>query len=82
LRTPLRVEALKCQQATAHITFSLSDDQPAMNHRCEVWLSDDVPFGVAQVEFHISDPATAAVLFHERWIVHDCWPKARPFEKP
>ena len=82
LRTPLRVEALKCQQATAHVTFRPSDDQPAMNHRCDVWLSDDVPFGVAQVEFHISDPATAAVLFHERWIVHDCWPKVRPFEKP
>ncbi len=82
LKTPLRPEALKCQLAAAHVSFAVDEEDPPLNYRCDTWLTDDVPFGVAQVEFHVSQPDTNAVLFHERWTVHDCWPKVLPFKRP
>ena len=82
LKTPLRREALHCVQAAAHVTFGKDDSERPMNHRCDVWLSDDVPFGVAQVEFRVSDPQTGATLFQERWTVKDCSPKVKPYSMP
>ena len=82
LKTPLRREALHCVQAAAHVTFGKDDSEKPMNHRCDVWLSDDVPFGVAQVEFRVSDPQTGATLFQERWTVKACSPKVKPYSMP
>ena len=82
LKTPLRREALHCVQAAAHVTFGKDDSEKPMNHRCDVWLSDDVPFGVAQVEIRVSDPQTGATLFQERWTVKDCSPKVKPYSMP
>ena len=82
LKTALRREALHCVQAAAHVTFAKDDSEKPMNHRCDVWLSDDVPFGVAQVEFRVSDPQNGATLFQERWTVKDCSPKVKPYSMP
>ncbi len=82
LKTPLRREALQCVQAAAHVTFGKDDSEKPMNHRCDVWLSDDVPFGVAQVEFRVSDSQSGATFFQERWTVKDCSPKVKPYSMP
>jgi hypothetical protein len=82
LKTSLRREALRCQQAAAHVAFSETEIDKPLTYRCDAWLSPEVPFGVAQVEFHVSSADNTATLFHERWTVHDCWPKVLPFEKP
>ena len=82
LKTSLRREALHCVQAAAHVTFGKDVTEKPMNHRCDVWLNDDVPFGVAQVEFRVSDPQSGATLFQERWTVKDCSPKVKSYSKP
>jgi len=77
LKTPLRPDAFKCQQVAAHVSYSADEQSKPLNYRCDAWLNDEVPFGVAQVEFHMSDPETGSTLFHERWTVRDCWPKVQ-----
>ncbi len=75
LKTPFRKDAFRCTLVTAHVAYAAHDNDPPLIYRCEAWLTDELPFGVAQVEFQISQPENHAVIFHERWIVHDCWPK-------
>jgi hypothetical protein len=82
LKTSLRQEAFRCQVAAAQVLYSVKEAEPASVYRCEAWLTDDVPFGVAQVEFRINHPDNGSVLFQERWTVHNCWPKALPYQQP
>lgn len=82
LRTSLRKEALKCEIVAAHVAVRESESDVPAVHRCEAWLSSDVPFGVAKIEFHVNQVDDANVLFHERWMIHDCSPPVRPYEKP
>ena len=79
LKTPLRTEALRCIQAAAHVRFSESERAAATVHRCDTWLCNDLPFGVAQVEFRISD-SNGSILFQERWTVKDCSPAVKAFD--
>ncbi|WP_010581843.1 hypothetical protein [Schlesneria paludicola] len=82
MKTALRREALYCKHVAAHVAFATNEDDPPLIYRCDSWQSDAVPFGVVQVEFHISPPDGNGTLFHERWTVHDCWPKVAPFKEP
>ncbi len=77
LKTPLRTDAFECRQAAAHVSYAASDAEKPKNYRCDTWLNPEVPFGVVQVEFHLSDPETGQTLFHERWTVRDCHPKVQ-----
>lgn len=79
LKTPLRPEALRCVQAAAHVSYSETDQSEPLIYRCDTWLSREVPFGVAQVEFRISD-TRGVILFQERWTVSNCYPKVPPFD--
>ena len=79
LKTPLRTEALRCIQAAAHVRFSESERAAATVHRCDTWLCNDLPFGVAQVEFRISD-SNGSILFQERWTVKGCSPAVKAFD--
>lgn len=79
LKTPLRPEAIRCVQAAAHVAYSESEGSALQIHRCDTWLTDEVPFGVAQVEFRVSD-TQGTILFQERWILKECSPKVRPFD--
>jgi len=80
LKTSLRREALKCVQAAASTAWSAKEGDPRQIYRCDVWVTDDVPFGVAQLEHHVTQADNGHVLFHERWIVRDCSPRVRPFD--
>lgn len=80
LKTRLRPEALRCTQAAAAVSYAFKDTDVPLVYRCDTWLTNDVPFGVAQVEMHITQPGTGGVLFHERWVVRDCWPKVPPYK--
>jgi hypothetical protein len=54
LRLPLRTDAFHCMQA--NIQALRQDDRGETTHeRCDVWVCDDLPFGVAQVETQVSD---------------------------
>lgn len=80
LKTTLRPEALKCIQAAASTGWSAKEGDPHLVYRCDVWVTNDIPFGVAQVDYHITQADNGHVLFHERWTVRDCSPKVRPFD--
>ena len=82
LRTTLRKEALKCQIVAAHVAVRETESDSPTVHRCEAWLSEDVPFGVAKIEFHVNQVDDANVLFHERWMIHACSPQVLPYQKP
>jgi len=74
LKTSLRKDAFRCQIVAAAVDSSLPDGQ-ILRYRCDAWLCDELPFGVAQVEFQITDPMTKETLHHEQWLVSDCHPK-------
>jgi hypothetical protein len=40
-------------------------DHP-LRYRCDLWLCEEIPFGVAQMEITISDPETSQTLTFQR----------------
>jgi hypothetical protein len=78
LKTALRADALPCQRVAAQVDFAPQADQPSQRYRSDVWLCDEVPFGVARVDWSVSDPATAAIVQQESWQVGNCHPKIAP----
>jgi hypothetical protein len=73
LKTPIRRDAFRCQRAASQVEFA-TDDGVRRRYRCDLWLCDELPFGVAQVEFQVSDPENGAMLNQERWTVSACNP--------
>ena len=81
LKTRLRREALRCQRAAAQVLHSPSDNGGALKYRCDIWLCDEVPFGVAQFERQVSTPDSGGILHHARWTVVACHPlPAKPHD--
>ena len=74
LKTSLRPDAFRCQRAAAQVLHPVGKDSHAMKYRCDVWLCDDLPFGVAQFEMQVSAPDSGSVLHHARWTVTACHP--------
>lgn len=84
LRLPLRNDAFRCQQAAATVDYPQAE--PTHQYRCDTWLCDELPFGVAQYEIRVLDLETATVAHLERWTVTGCSPApaptAPPFKRP
>ncbi len=74
LKTPLRRNALRCQRAAAQVLFPIEGGGTPLRYRCDVWLCDEVPFGVAQFEFKVTSADGVTVLHQERWTVTACHP--------
>lgn len=74
LKTPLRREALRCQRAAAQVLHAPNGRSAPERHRADVWLCDEVPFGVAQFDWQITSADGTAVLHWERWTVNACSP--------
>ena len=74
LKTPLRRDALRCQRAAAQVTHHTEANKTPLRYRCDVWLCDEVPFGVAQFEFQVTTADGSTLLHHERWTVTACQP--------
>ncbi len=67
LKTPLRPEkAFRCQRAAAQTFFQPKHADRPLRYRCDVWLCDEIPFGVAQLELTVSDPPTGQTLMFQR----------------
>ena len=75
LKTPLRREAFRCQRAAAQVIQAAGDNRESLKYRCDIWLCDDVPFGVAQFELQVSTSDSGSVLHHARWTVVACHPR-------
>ena len=74
LKTPLRRDALRCQRAAAQVVHSAEAGKPPLRYRCDLWLCDELPFGVAQFELQVASVDGGALLHHERWTVTACQP--------
>jgi hypothetical protein len=72
LRLPLRNDAFRCQTAAAAVDFP--PDNRLHQYRCDTWLCDEFPFGVAQYEIKVTDLDTGGIVHSERWTVSDCFP--------
>ncbi len=72
LRLPLRDDAFRCQTAAAAVDYP--QDEQTHQYRCDTWLCDELPFGVAQYEIKVIDNESGAVVHQERWTVSECYP--------
>lgn len=61
-KIPLRKDAFRCQ----HVLVQVRDDSTHRNYRCEIWRCEELPFGIAEVEFQVLD-ANQQQLHQERW---------------
>ncbi len=67
LKTPLRPEkAFRCQRAAAQVYFQPKHFDHELRYRCDLWLCDEIPFGVAQIEITITDPSSGQMLTFQR----------------
>lgn len=78
LKTGVRVDALPCQRAAAQVDYTPSAENRSLRYRSDLWLSPEVPFGTARVEWSISDPRTGESLQRECWELVDSSPKIAP----
>jgi len=62
LRTDLRTDAFECRRAASEIIGSAVQGSPKVRHRCDLWLTDEIPFGTAQIELTELDIATRETL--------------------
>lgn len=67
LKTPLRPDkAFRCQRAAAQVLFQPKHADHELRYRVDLWLCDEIPFGVAQIEITITDPPTGQMLTFQR----------------
>ncbi len=67
LKMPLRPDkAFRCQRAAAQVLFQPKHADHDLRYRVDLWLCDEIPFGVAQIEITITDPPTGQMLTFQR----------------
>jgi len=78
LKSPLRTDALPCQRMAAQVRHARDPKETPLVYRSDVWVCDEVPFGVARVDWTVSEPDTAVIVQQESWQVVDCSPPVAP----
>lgn len=78
LHVPLRDDAFACQRAAAQCDVTDSNSQRVYRHRSDIWLSREIPFGTARMEWAITDPASGEILHRQVWEVAQCEPPVAP----
>ncbi|MFO0919140.1 MAG: hypothetical protein U0872_12595 [Planctomycetaceae bacterium] len=73
-KTMLRTDAFRVQQALADVV--MPDEN--RKYRADAWLCEELPFGVAEVEFQVYDATSGTLLHQERWQAADAEPPALP----
>ncbi len=75
LHLPLRTDAFACQRAA--VQYEIKDDagRELLRYRCDIWISPEIPFGTAQVEWTVFRVRTGELLQRETWTVTDCSPR-------
>lgn len=68
LKLPLRpTEAFRCTVAGAGVRVRRTEAAPELAYRRQLWWSDEVPFGVVQMDDTIRDPVDNAFVARLRW---------------
>lgn len=50
LRLPVRKNAFRTLRAAAEVVGAISPGAPRLRHRCDLWVSEEIPFGTARYE--------------------------------
>lgn len=66
VRTALRKDAFRCQRSATQVYVNRQDGK-RVRHRCDIWLNEELPFGV--VQFEISEYGRSGELFTRRRFV-------------
>lgn len=67
IKTPLRTKAFRCQLAVASYRHRAALTEPELHYRRVLWLSDEVPFGVAQFEDTVTDLRENSIVARQLW---------------
>ncbi|KAA0133678.1 hypothetical protein FYZ48_22950 [Gimesia chilikensis] len=70
--TPLREDAYRCQLAASQVAVTIAADTQAekkLRYRTDLWLTDQIPFGVAQFETSVYDSSKGQLLSRQTLIV-------------
>lgn len=77
-KTLLRTDAFRCQHAFATVVADAPVGGRKWRHQCHVMLCEELPLGMAEVEFIVTDVATGLQLHQERWQAAACEPPPLP----
>jgi hypothetical protein len=67
VHTAIRPEAFRCQQAAARVTFRPPGSHRTLSYRSDVWLCEQVPFGVLAFETVLRDAHTGEPAGYRRF---------------
>ncbi|WP_417391641.1 hypothetical protein [Gimesia sp.] len=87
LFTPLRENAFACQLAASQVSVTIGAKTAAeqtLRYRKDLWLCDQIPFGVAKLETSVYDSDSNLLVSRQTLVVTDCSSYASPpsAEKP
>ena len=69
VKTTVRTNAFRCQHAATQDYLTNSATGQRFRYRCETWLTDELPFGVAQFVVSEYDAKTGELFKHRRFRV-------------
>ncbi|MCA9018710.1 MAG: hypothetical protein KDA74_01100, partial [Planctomycetaceae bacterium] len=75
LFTPLRENAFECQLAASQVAVTIAAKTAAeqsLRYRKDLWLCDQIPFGVAKLETSVYDSESNLLLSRQTLVVTDC----------
>ncbi|WP_417387763.1 hypothetical protein [Gimesia sp.] len=75
LFTPLREDAFECQLAASQVAVTIAAKTAAeqsLRYRKDLWLCDQIPFGVAKLETSVYDSESNLLLSRQTLVVTDC----------
>ncbi|MAX35517.1 MAG: hypothetical protein CME33_02995 [Gimesia sp.] len=75
LFTPLREDAFACQLAASQVSVTIGAKTAAeqtLRYRKDLWLCDQIPFGVAKLETSVYDSDSNLLVSRQTLVVTDC----------
>ncbi|HCO23015.1 MAG TPA: hypothetical protein DIT97_08135 [Gimesia maris] len=80
LFTPLRENAFECQLAASQVSVTIAAKTAAeqtLRYRKDLWLCDQIPFGIAKLETSVYDSESSLLLSRQTLVVTDCSSQTR-----
>jgi len=69
LLTPVRENAFRCQQAATRALAKASENKPTREFRSDLWLCEELPFGMAQITFSLTEYPQNLLVERTIWTV-------------
>ncbi|MFN0199860.1 MAG: hypothetical protein ACKVT0_24160 [Planctomycetaceae bacterium] len=69
LKLPLPISGVRTQRAASQVDLRVRDLLTTRRYRADLWLSESIPFGIAQIETTVSNTVNGEVVTKESWTV-------------